>query len=75
MITKDDLMKHRGLARLIEDSAFTVQGKAVIPSALLLQWYRDLGQRLEALIEPETVAAPKVVPVDTPVGDDIGDPL
>jgi len=50
MISKEDLDNYGKLGNLIVKADFNLQGGAVIPSALLLKWYNELGSKLKAVM-------------------------
>ena len=73
MFNLDDLKNYSAMAKVIENSKMDIEGKAVIPTALLLKWYIELGQRIKKNIEEQQVVDEVVetAPVDEPIGDEV----
>ena len=55
MIDKDDLAKYDKFVQIIESGSFKFKGNAVIPVALLFDWFRGLGPKLRWAMTAGTI--------------------
>ena len=69
MIEQTDLINFSRLMKVIQEGHFDLEGKAVVPVALLIKWYEGLGQKLnEIYIKQEDVKKSKEAPSIKKIG-------
>lgn len=54
-----DLEQYRALGSVLAQGKFDLQGSAIIKVASLIQWYTQLGPKLQAAITQQKLAAAK----------------
>lgn len=63
MFTDQDLKNHQAFARVLDEAKFDIEGKAVIPAAMLIRWYVDLGAKIKDAIDRNS--RPMLEPIKT----------
>jgi hypothetical protein len=63
LINETDLKNFQSLKNVITKGKFEINGEAIVPVALLINWYNSLGERMVKSLEKPAIPVEKKEPI------------